>query len=136
MKNEVNPLLNDYLFVYGTLKREAKSEMHRFLAQHADFVDDARYCGKLYRVDGYPGAVASDDPNDKVYGEVYLIRDPEILFPVLDRYEECGKEFPEPNEYARRKQEVCLGSSASVTAWLYLYNRSTQVLPLIESANF
>lgn len=134
MKNEVNPLLDEYIFVYGTLKRAAHSEMHLFLTKHAEFVDDAGYCGKLFKVGDYPGAVPSDDPNNHVYGEVYLIRHPDKLFQRLDQYEECGKEFPEPNEYVRRKQTVCLGSGETVKAWLYLYNRSTQGLQLIEPA--
>lgn len=136
MKNDVNPLLNEYIFVYGTLKRDKHSEMHQFLAKHAEFVDVAGYCGKLYKVDYYPGAVPSDDPNDKVHGEVYLIRHPDVLFRHLDQYEECGREFPEPNEYVRRKQQVRLGSGDTVNAWIYLYNRSTQGLQLIEAAIF
>ncbi len=139
MKNGVNPLLNqknDIIFVYGTLKRNSNSEMHRFLAKHADFVDTASFCGKLYKIDGYPGVVPSDDPTDKVYGEFYLIHDADNLFPGLDRYEECGPEFPEPHEYCRRKQKICLGNGGTVMAWVYLYNHSTEGLPLMESADF
>ncbi len=110
--------------------------MHRFLAKHAEFAGTASYCGKLYKIDGYPGAVPSEDPTDKVHGEVYLIRHADVVFPRLDQYEECGPEFPEPHEYCRRKQKVCLGNGDTVMAWVYLYNHSTEGLLLIESADF
>ncbi len=126
----------DYLFVYGTLRRDANCEMSRLLAKHAEFVSDAGYCGKLYQIDYYPGAVPSDNPNDRVQGEVYLLHQADAVLPLLDQYEEFGPEFPEPNEYIRRKQTVLLNSGDSVAAWVYVYNRSTEGLELITSANF
>jgi gamma-glutamylcyclotransferase (GGCT)/AIG2-like uncharacterized protein YtfP len=139
MKDGVNPLLNrsnDTIFVYGTLKRNSNSEMHRFLAKHAEFVGTAGYCGKLYKIDNYPGVVPSEDPTDEVHGEVYLIRHADVVLPRLDQYEECGPGFPEPHEYCRRKLKVCLGNGDTVMAWVYLYNHSTEGLPLMESADF
>ncbi|MFI3155973.1 MAG: gamma-glutamylcyclotransferase family protein [Methylococcaceae bacterium] len=126
----------DYIFVYGTLRRDANSEMSRLLAKHAEFVDDATYCGKLYKIDTYPGVVPSDDPNDLVHGEVYLLHQADVVLPLLDQYEEFGPEFPEPNEYIRRKQAVLLNNSHSVSAWVYVYNRPTEGLEPITSASF
>jgi len=48
----------DTIFVYGTLRRDANSEMHQLLTKYAEFVSDATYQGKLYKVDDYPGAVS------------------------------------------------------------------------------
>jgi gamma-glutamylcyclotransferase (GGCT)/AIG2-like uncharacterized protein YtfP len=126
----------DYIFVYGTLRRNTNNEMHLFLAKNADFVDDAIYRGKLYKIDCYPGAVPSDDPNDAVQGEVYRFHQVDVVLPMLDRYEECGQDFPEPNEYKRRKQSILLKSGCTVTAWVYLYNHSTEDLAVIESGHF
>ncbi len=126
----------DYIFVYGTLKRDANSEKHQLLAKYAEFVDDAGYQGKLYKVDYYPGAVPSDNPNDVVQGEVYLLHRADAALSLLDQYEEFGPEFPEPNEYIRLKQTVALKNGRTVTAWVYVYNHSTENLELIKSANF
>jgi len=126
----------DTIFVYGTLRRDANSEMHQLLTKYAEFVSDATYQGKLYKVDDYPGAVPSDNPNDVVQGEVYLIHQADVTLPLLDQYEEFGPEFPEPNEYSRQKQSVLLKSGRFVTAWVYVYNHPTEGLELIESANF
>jgi gamma-glutamylcyclotransferase (GGCT)/AIG2-like uncharacterized protein YtfP len=87
-----------YIFVYGTLKRDSNNKMHHLLAEYADFVDEATCLGKLYEVGCYPGMVLSDNIKDIVNGEVYLLRDADIALPLLDKYEEFGSEFPEPNE--------------------------------------
>jgi gamma-glutamylcyclotransferase (GGCT)/AIG2-like uncharacterized protein YtfP len=130
----MNP--DEYIFVYGTLRRDTNSEAHRLLAKYAEFVDDATYQGKLYKVDYYPGIVPSDDPNDAVQGEVYLLHQSDVLLTLLDQYEECGPEFPEPNEYNRQKQPVLLKVGRLVTAWVYIYSHSTLGLELLKSGNF
>ncbi len=125
-----------YIFVYGTLRRNANSEMHQLLAKHAGFAGDASYQGKLYTIDYYPGAVPSDDPNDEIQGEVYLLHQADVVLPLLDQYEEFGPEFPEPNEYSRQKQTVLLQNGRTITAWVYVYNHPITGLELIKPANF
>ncbi len=125
-----------YLFVYGTLRRDANNEMHQLLTKYAEFVDDATYQGKLYKIDYYPGAVPSDDPDDAVHGEVYWLHQADVALHLLDQYEEFGPEFPEPNEYSRRKQAVLLKNGRAVSAWVYIYNHSIERLELIKSTNF
>jgi gamma-glutamylcyclotransferase (GGCT)/AIG2-like uncharacterized protein YtfP len=126
----------DTIFVYGTLRRDANNEMHQLLAKYAEFVDDATYQGKLYKIDYYPGVVPSDDPDDAVYGEVYWLHQADVALALLDQYEEFGPEFPEPNEYIRLKQTVALKNGRTITAWVYIYSHPTEGLELIESANF
>jgi gamma-glutamylcyclotransferase (GGCT)/AIG2-like uncharacterized protein YtfP len=126
----------EYIFVYGTLRRDTNSEMSHLLSKYANFVDEASFRGELYKIDYYPGAVASDDPKDLVQGEVYLLNQAEVVLPLLDKYEEFGLEFPEPNEFLRQKQSVSLKNGRLITAWIYIYNHSTKGLQLIESANF
>ncbi|CAA9889917.1 conserved hypothetical protein [Candidatus Methylobacter favarea] len=118
----------EYIFVYGTLRRGTNSEMHHLLAKHAEFVDEATYRGKLYKVNDYPGVVPSNDPNAIVHGEVYLLHHADIVLLRLDQYEEYGPEFSQPNEYIREKQEVFLRSGSGITAWVYLYNRPLKAL--------
>ena len=127
---------DDYLFVYGTLRRDSESEMYHLLARYGDFVGDATYQGKLYMVDYYPGVVPSDDPKDVVHGEAYKLTCSDIVPSRLDDYEECGSVFPEPNEYIRRNEMVKLNSGEVITAWVYIFNRSTEGLQLIQSGDF
>jgi gamma-glutamylcyclotransferase (GGCT)/AIG2-like uncharacterized protein YtfP len=127
---------DDYLFVYGTLRRDSESEMYHLLARYGEFVGDATYQGKLYMVDYYPGVVPSDDPQDVVRGEAYKLTCSDIVPSRLDDYEECGSVFPEPNEYIRRNEMVKLNSGEVITAWIYIFNRSTEGLQLIQSGDF
>ncbi len=127
---------DNYLFVYGTLRRDTKSEMYHFLTQFADFVDEATFQGRLYLVDYYPGVVTSKNPHDIVRGEVYRLQEPGFVLSQLDKYEECGPGFPEPTEYIRCKENVVLQRGDKVEAWVYIYNRPTQGLHRIESGDF
>jgi len=114
----------------------ANNEMSHLFEKHAEFLSDAIYQGRLYKIDTYPGAVPSDNSNDVVHGEVYKLHQTDVALALLDQYEEFGPEFPEPNEYSRLKQSVALRSGRTVMAWIYVYNRHTEILDLIKSANF
>ncbi len=127
---------NTYLFVYGTLRRETNSEMFKLLAKHADFVSNASYQGKLYKIDNYPGVIPSPNPTDIVKGEVYQLHDPNLILPQLDQYEECGPGFAEPTEYMRELWEVRLENGQLIQAWLYRYNYPTVALELLSSGDF
>ncbi len=107
--------------------------MSRLLAEHAEFLAAASYQGKLYNIEDYPGAVPSEDMNDSVPGEVYLLHRADITLALLDRYEEVGPEFAEPNEYNRLKQAVLLENGRGLTAWVYVYNHPTKDLVRIQS---
>ncbi|MDX5408149.1 MAG: gamma-glutamylcyclotransferase [Chromatiaceae bacterium] len=128
--------MSDYLFVYGTLRQNAKHPVHQQLAAHANFVAMARYQARLYQLSYYPGAVPSASAADQVVGELYQLLQPELLLPQLDKYEECGEGFAKPQEYRRELQQVTLNSGESVSAWVYIYNRSVEHLDLILSGDF
>jgi gamma-glutamylcyclotransferase (GGCT)/AIG2-like uncharacterized protein YtfP len=125
-----------FLFVYGTLRRGTDSKMHHFLARHADFIGNATYQGKLYKIGEYPGAVPAGDPSDLVQGEVYRLRDPDSVLARLDRYEGCGPGFAEPAEYIRKIRPVRLSSGEAIQAWVYLYNRTTDNLERVPAGDF
>ena len=129
-------MTDDLLFVYGTLRRDTRSGMHRLLAQYASFLAGGTYQGRLYLVGNYPGVVPSPNPSAKVRGEVYALHRPEIILPKLDAYEECGPDFSEPTEYLRQRQAVVLANGSTCHAWVYLYNRPTDKLILISSGDF
>ena len=124
------------LFVYGTLRRGAGHPMAELLADHGDFIGAACCQGRLFHIDYYPGLVPSEDPSHQVKGDVYALRDPAGLLPRLDEYEECGPGFPEPAEYVREWRTVVLMDGRVLSAWVYIYNRDTEILPEIASGDF
>lgn len=129
-------MLLELLFVYGTLRRNTRSEMHRQFERLAEYLGEAVFQGRLYRVADYPGAVPSPCAEDKIQGEVYRLSDSDRVFELLDAYEECGPHFPQPAEYVRRKEPVQLKDGRLIKAWIYLYNRPTENLRRIESGDF
>jgi len=125
---------NDLLFVYGTLRRSASGGTHHLLGR-AGFVGKAWWCGRLYLVGAYPAAVPDETCSARVAGELYRLPDPETLA-ALDAYEECGESFGPDAEYVRCVTRVTLADGSVRAAWIYLYNRSVDGLPRIESGDF
>jgi gamma-glutamylcyclotransferase (GGCT)/AIG2-like uncharacterized protein YtfP len=77
------------LFVYGTLRRGSESQFARLLAEQGRFMGVARVPGRLYDLGSYPGAVASNQPDQWIHGEVFSVDS--ALLTALDEYE--GMEF-------------------------------------------
>jgi gamma-glutamylcyclotransferase (GGCT)/AIG2-like uncharacterized protein YtfP len=127
---------DEFLFVYGTLRRRGGGAMHAYLARNSDFVDEATCRGKLYNIGAYPGVVPSDDPADRVHGEVYRLRDPDRVLRCLDRYEGVGPGFRTPAEYIRLRQDVRLPDTCTLSAWIYIYDWPTDGLEPIAGGDF
>lgn len=126
----------EFIFVYGTLRKETATSMYHMLARHCEYFSDGHMQGKLYEVNGYPGAIESDNPNDKVYGELYRIVSNGLVLPELDEYEECTDQYPEPHEYIRKKLPISLFGGGSTTAWVYVFNHDVSNLMQIESGDY
>lgn len=78
----------------------------------------------------YPGVVASDDPTDRVRGVLIKLKNPCRVFPELDAYEGV------PDLYTREPAPITKGDRKQVLAWIYIYNRPVDRLPLIPSGDF
>ncbi|PJC87383.1 gamma-glutamylcyclotransferase [Vibrio sp. HA2012] len=129
-------MTTDFIFVYGTLRKETATAMHQVLAQYCEYVSVGSMQGKLYDIGHYPGAIKSTEPSDKVYGELYRILNQEKLFIRLDEYEECTDTFPRPHEYIREKTTITLPESNNIQAWAYIYNYDTSELIQIKSGDY
>lgn len=98
--------INQYLFVYGTLKRKYQHPIFTLLVQHAEYYAEAFFNGKLFLLTGYPCAIPSNQPEDRVLGELYQLKQPDVLLYNLDAYEGCSEQYPEPKEYVRGRRLV------------------------------
>ena len=117
----------DYLFVYGTLRRNSKNKFATLLHSRAQLAGNARMPGRLYRLGRYPGAVATGVDGEWIRGELYRIDDRQWLLPALDRYE--GSQF------RRANMAVRMDAGDQVLAWVYLY-RGTPAGALIRSGDW
>src|ERR1700731_37767 len=129
-------MMQDRLFVYGTLMRGFDHPMAQLLSRGADFLGEASCRGRLYLVKHYPGLGMSADSGDVVCGELYRLRAPGELLREFDMYEACGEGFAEPTEYIRRMLGVTGDDGAVHEAWTYFYNWPVTGLPRIASGRF
>ena len=117
------------LFVYGTLMSTVSvplgRDMRSRLAREGILLGPARVQGRLYDLGSYPGLVASDDPSDRVYGEVFEIYAPADTLPWLDEYEGIGSGDPSEDLYSRETRAVWLGDQFA-EAWIYIFKGSVE----------
>ena len=133
-----------HLFVYGTLLSEAGHPMGALLAEHAKKLGNGSIQARLYMIEEvddqglntYPGAVPSPHKEDRVYGAVYEIRQPEPLFTEFDRFEACAPGWPEPYEFELRPIDVRLESGEMLRAASYLYTWDTSRATLIPEGRY
>jgi gamma-glutamylcyclotransferase (GGCT)/AIG2-like uncharacterized protein YtfP len=112
----------DLLFVYGTLRQGNANVMAAYLAAHAEFVAGGWFQGCMYQISDYPGVIASEQPDDRVFGEVYRLNDAQVALAVLDDYEECGTQYTQPAEYQRVKTHIlAMDGRVLEPVWIYLY---------------
>ncbi len=117
-----------YLFVYGTLRKNARSKMASFLLNQSSYVGTGKIEARLYAVSWYPAAVPAK--GDYVFGDVFELHNPEMCLSVLDRYEDV------PSLYVRQQVDVRLSDERRVTAWVYFYNQPIEHYPEIPSGDF
>lgn len=126
---------NDFLFTYGTLMQGFSNPFAQRLHTLSTFEGKGSFPGTLYKIDWYPGAHYNAESQNHVYGEVYRITSPEILFPELDDYEDVFED-EEKSLYVRKIIPVFMQDQSIASCWIYLYNQNVNDLEIIESGNF
>ena len=126
----------EYLFVYGTLRKDFNNPMSQFLKTHSEWLSKGHFCGFLYDIGEYPGATLGACANNKVFGDIYKINDSNTVFKTLDTYEGTGHSFPKPNLYIRKLVTVFTEKGLKTKAWIYIYNHSVENLKLISSGDY
>lgn len=124
-----------YLFVYGTLKRSVANPMGSLMRAHAAYVEEAIIAGRLYDLGPYPGLVL-EDSGTAVYGELYKILHPNALLSLLDAYEGCGQDEPRPHDFGRVEATVRDTSGVDYRAWVYIYQNQVDPSWLLPSGYF
>ncbi len=121
MRRPASPTAPELLFVYGTLRADARHPAHRLLAAHAARVGPATVAGVLHDLGAYPGLVPGDAAGARVVGELWALR-PELAAATLarlDAYEGCAPDDPLPHQYRRVRLPVRLDDGRSAVAWSY-----------------
>jgi gamma-glutamylcyclotransferase (GGCT)/AIG2-like uncharacterized protein YtfP len=129
--------MSDLLFVYGTLRKGNSNKMAEYLSVHAEFLTEGWFQGHMYQISYYPGVIASDDINDRAYGELYRLNDPETALALLDDYEECSAQHAQPAEYKRITTTIStIDGNIFEQVWIYLYQWPITDKLLMKEGNF
>ncbi|MBE0653303.1 MAG: gamma-glutamylcyclotransferase [Bacteroidales bacterium] len=114
----------EYLFVYGTLLNEGSNKIADFLHKNSNFQGNGYFHGKVFNLGEYPGAILSENPDDRVYGKVFRLNDPAGIFSILDDYEGAAEISLPHNEFIRQRIAVWMESGEVKECWVYLYNHT------------
>jgi gamma-glutamylcyclotransferase (GGCT)/AIG2-like uncharacterized protein YtfP len=125
----------EYLFVYGTLRKEYGHKMHKTIATYCTYISNGMVKGQLYRVSYYPALVLSQEET-WVIGELYSIHNSQVLFKLLDEYEDYYPSDEAHSDYVRKQIEVKTTNGQYHWAWTYIYNLPIEELSLITSGDF
>ncbi len=127
--------MNDCLFVYGTLMSGLVTPIATYLKENSIFLGEAVLEGTLYDIGKYPGIIPKKGSDSWVQGHVFQLSSAQEMWPIVDRYEGIGPEFPEPMEYIRVEVPILLNGVA-LNCWVYQYNYSIEGLSIIRSGNY
>jgi gamma-glutamylcyclotransferase (GGCT)/AIG2-like uncharacterized protein YtfP len=123
------------LFVYGTLMKGFREDWQRKV--RADFAAPGTIRAGLYDLGDYLGArVLGAEPEQRVRGELYRLRDPKLALKILDQYEEFSPLEPKKSLFVRELVSVTLEDGRKKRAWAYLYNRGIANAKLIPTGRY
>ncbi|HEY6901820.1 MAG TPA: gamma-glutamylcyclotransferase family protein [Puia sp.] len=111
----------DYLFVYGTLRRNYDLKLKDRVKDQLQYVGQAKVGAAMYDLGRYPGAIRSRK-GQEVVGDVFELNDAGKVLRILDKYEGIPEGGAPDSEFIRRKSKVRLRSGKEVMAWVYWYN--------------
>ena len=130
------PDMNQYLFVYGTLRPSLATAESAKLVRRMLWVGAASAPGRLYDLGEYPGAVL--DPNDdrKVAGEVFQLPNGGVTLAALDAYEGYDPRNSSDCMFVRREAEVMLENGDRLQCWVYVYTGRISPSMVIRSGDY
>lgn len=130
-----------HMFTYGTLMSCADGDMgtaeRALLSAFAQRVGTTTIRGVMFDAGACPGVVLGGAAGDVVHGELWrLPGDMPSLLAALDAYEGCAPHCPLPYAYVRRRIRVRNPGGRRVTAWIYVWAKSTDGLMCIADGRW
>jgi gamma-glutamylcyclotransferase (GGCT)/AIG2-like uncharacterized protein YtfP len=126
-------MINDLLFVYGTLL-STNNEFAKYLRQNATFYNTGKIKGRLYDMGNYPGVIANTGKDYDIVGSIYQLKSADA-WKTIDGYESYGEGQPQPYLYIRKMLPVTTPDGV-IEAWVYIYNLSVEGLVEIEGGDY
>lgn len=124
---------SEYLFVYGTLMSVFNNPVAIFLRENALLKGKAHFNGLLFDLGNYPAAVYAPKTINKVFGEIYELKDPSKVFATLDVYE--GLNDPDFNLYERKNIDAYIKEEV-YKCTCYVLKDKSNTYKLIQSGDY
>lgn len=109
--------------------------MQRLLAEELAPQGRGWIAGRLHDLGRFPGAVPAAY-GERVYGEVFALRNGPGVLDALDRFEGYDPGCSEASLFLRRPVRVAGPPGADLLAWAYLFNGDTRGAPLIPGGDY
>ncbi len=121
------------LFVYGTLMQQSQLPIALLLKANSQLLAKGSVAGKLYDLGSYPGAVFHADSAYQVKGQVLMLDNVALIFPLLDEYE--GIQNCPADEYSRMIVPVTVDDQL-LDCWAYAYRLPIKQSQLISHGDY
>jgi gamma-glutamylcyclotransferase (GGCT)/AIG2-like uncharacterized protein YtfP len=134
--------MKEYLFVYGTLRKDYDLKLKDKVSDDLQYVGQGKVGAVMYDIGQYPGAVKRKVIKTKsqtvreIIGDVFLINNPRKVFGVLDKYEGYSEKNIKSSEFVRKRNRVKLNSGKNINAWIYWYNYDPSDKPKIGNKDY
>lgn len=126
-----------HLFVYGTLMLRMKNDFATLLESHASFEGTATTHGRLFHhPSAYPCAVCGLCRQERIFGELYELKEPEVHLPQLDAYEDWNPSQQGTSLFVRVPTSVYRNHQPTRQAWMYYWNQPIDELIPIVSGDY
>lgn len=122
------------LFVYGSLRSGFRNPAYAYLTQYFHLLGEAVVKGKFFDAGTNPVAVPSDNEENYINGELYVVNNPEEFgwaIEQLDDYEGINVEAGEKPLY-RREITNAFQDGQPIKTWIYWFNGSTEGMNPIQ----
>jgi gamma-glutamylcyclotransferase (GGCT)/AIG2-like uncharacterized protein YtfP len=127
--------MNEYLFVYGTLRLDLATAETCPLLAGVKRTSSATVRGRLYDLGAYPGLLLAES-GTLIMGELLELNDAKVQLKTFDDYEGFDENAISHSLFVRTKCCASLPDGRSVEVWIYVYNQSLSAARLIESGDY
>jgi gamma-glutamylcyclotransferase (GGCT)/AIG2-like uncharacterized protein YtfP len=126
--------VTDRVFFYGTLMAGFDRRRRAGIDNKLRYLGRGSIQASLFDLGIYPAAVPA--PEGRVWGEVYVMSDPEAVLAALDDIEGYREDDPDRSLYMRGEAEVTLPDGGRDVAWVYFYNAPLGQAQRIDSGDY
>ena len=126
--------MTDLVFFYGTLMSGFRRPGRQRIDSELQPEGRGSIQAALFDLGIYPAAVPASD--SRVWGEVYRMKNPDVVLSELDEIEGYRASEPDTSLYTRVETPVTLEDGRIADAWVYFYNAPLGRAERISSGDY